>query len=559
MFLSTLVSSLVVAVFPARAWTQEAEVWDMEFTGKGVPSDAGFKGQGVNGSTFNPYDKFTNLDVLPGWMTANGNPGGYYYKQPETRVTRAAGWTVEWLLAVENNARGLALNINDDTSLVKVIHDEPASTVTLQDHLIGLPGNKETVTVSVDLDNRAEHTYRLVRQPRSPSVELYIDNHPVAVASITPWRAVQHGEAAQLNQVKFAHSGLNAAWDFFRYHRGATIPRSRPKTKVAETSDLPVGRGGYRTGVVVPAINNSTILKGQPLPAVCTRDKVMKVLCARGECEPASFLVRTDQPLKDVMVRVADLSGPAGVLPAETVDVRIVQKIYRPSTWQHVTMPWVLVHDPRMLTIVDEHPRWVTKLKEQSWKSPNGHSLQEYKAGISRVNRLNQELIDTETLQPCDIEDFQQFWLTLHVPGDARSGTYRGEVAITAASAARTTLTLEVTVPSFDLLPPNFQYSVYYPTHLERPDTTSAEREKYHPVTEQQYLAECRNMVAHGCMNPNIYGGPEQDDAGKIHFTYLSRLLDLREQAGMPKGVMLYLMDGAGMNIIKGELTEQQK
>jgi hypothetical protein len=128
-----------------------------------------------------------------------------------------------------------------------------------------------------------------------------------------------------------------------------------------------------------------------------------------------------------------------------------------------------------------------------------------------------------------------------------------------AAGTAQTTLTLEVTVPSFDLLPPNFQYSVYYPIHLERPDTTSAEREKYHPITEQQYLAESRNMVEHGCTNPNIYGGPQQDEAGSIHFTYLSRLLDLRERAGMPKGVMLYLMDGAGMKIISGELTEQQK
>ena len=558
--LGAWIASLAVGIFPASTRAEKREVWDMEFTGKGDPRDAGFQGHSVNSSSFDFYDKFTNRNVLPGWMTANGNPGGYFYKEREDRNTKAAGWTAEWLLAVENNGRGLALNFNDDTSLVKVIYDESANTVTLEDYLSGLEGNNESVSVPVDLDHRAEHTYRLVRRPQSPTVELYIDNHSVAVASITPWRAADHGDAAQLNRVSFAHSRLNAAWDFFRYHRGATIPTSEPETKVTATSDLPgAARDGYRTYVVAPAINNSTILEGYPLPAVCTGAQVMRVLCARGEYEPASFLIRTDQPLEEVMVRVNDLSGPAGILPAETVDVRIAQKFYRAITWQNVTIPWVLVHDPQMLTILDKSPKWVTKITEESWESPGGHTLQEYKAGRSKINQLNKELIDPDTLQPSDIDDFQQFWLTVHVPPDARSGTYRGEVTITAAGTAARTLTLEVAVPSFDLLPPNFQYSMYYPTMLVRPDMTSEQREKYHPVTEQQYLAESRNMAVHGCLSPNLYLGPEQDEAGNIHFTRLSHIMDLREQAGLPKGGMLYLMDGAGMKIGPGELSEQER
>ena len=113
----------------------------------------------VNGSSFNPYDKFTNLNVMPNWMTANGNPGGYFYRDPENRNTKAAGWTAEWPLAIENNGQGLALNFNDDTSLVQVIYDEPGNTVTLEDYLIGLAGNNESVSVSVNLDNGADHTY----------------------------------------------------------------------------------------------------------------------------------------------------------------------------------------------------------------------------------------------------------------------------------------------------------------------------------------------------------------------------------------------------------------
>ena len=151
--------------------------------------------------------------------------------------------------------------------------DAPANTVTLEDYLIGVDGNTQSVTVPVDLDNRADHTYRLVRQPDSLTVELYIDNDPVAVASITPWPAADHGDAAQLNRVRFAHSRLNAAWDFFRYHRGATVPRPAAKTSKRAPRK---SKGGYQTYVIRPAINNEAILEGQPLPAVCRDETIIE-------------------------------------------------------------------------------------------------------------------------------------------------------------------------------------------------------------------------------------------------------------------------------------------
>ena len=315
-------------------------------------------------------------------------------------------------------------------------------------------------------------------------------------------------------------------------------------------------QAAYRTYVIRPAINDDPILDDEALPVQCRDETVMKVMCARGEYEPASFLVQTDEPLKQVMVEVSQLKGAAGVLQAKTVDVRIAQKVTMDITWTSETLPWVLVHDPGMMKVIDHTPAWVRDMKGETH---NGHPLAEYQAGHSKINRLFKELVDTDTLQPADVAHRQQFWLTVHVPKDAKSGTYSGKVTITAANAPAKALTLQVTVPSFDLLPPAFEYSVYYPTMLERPDMTNDQREKYHPITDQQYLAECRNMAVHGCTNPCLYEGPEQDEAGNIQFTRLSHLLDMREKAGMPKGVMLYLMDGAGMIIKEGDLTEQQK
>ena len=311
----------------------------------------------------------------------------------------------------------------------------------------------------------------------------------------------------------------------------------------------------YRTYVVRPPINNDPILADEALPVQCRDETVMRVMCARGEYEPASLLVQTDRPLRQVMVTVSPLRGSAGTLAAETVDVRIAQKLSLAITWTRETIPWVLVHDPGMIRIIDHMPRYFRGLTEEEWKPPAGNSLQEYKVGHSRINVLAKELIDTDTLQAADIEDYRQFWLTVHVPADAASGTYKGTVSITAANAPATKLSLEVTVPTFDLLPPPFEYSVYYPTGLQGHGRPA----RHNPITEQQYLAEMRNMAEHGCVNPCIYSGPRQDEAGNIHFTYLDQLLDLREKAGMPKNVVLYLMDGAGLTMKQGELTDQER
>jgi len=88
----------------------------------------------------------------------------------------------------------------------------------------------------------------------------------------------------------------------------------------------------YRTYVIRPTINNDPILADEALPVQCRDETVMKVMCARGEYEPASFLVQTDKPLKQVMVRVSALKGAAGVMEPEAVDVRIAQKFYQVVT-----------------------------------------------------------------------------------------------------------------------------------------------------------------------------------------------------------------------------------
>jgi hypothetical protein len=317
---------------------------------------------------------------------------------------------------------------------------------------------------------------------------------------------------------------------------------------------------GYRTYVINPPINDNPILEDEALPVECRDGTVMSVMCARGEYEPASFLVETDEPLKQVMVAAGPLQGAAGELPAGTVDIRIAQKFNMSITWTKETMPWVLVHDPGMMQIVDHTPKYFRELqKETVGMAEAPQPIAEYRAGHSKINKLLKELVDTDTLQPGDITDFRQFWITVHVPDDAPSGTYRSTLTITATNGPAKELTLEVSVPPFDLQPPRFHYGAYYPTMVNYPGMPENLVERYNAVTPEQYLAECRNMVEHGCTNPVSYYGAGLGADGEPEFKVLSYVLDIREKAGMPKGVPLFMFDGGGVIMKEGALTDEEK
>lgn len=304
----------------------------------------------------------------------------------------------------------------------------------------------------------------------------------------------------------------------------------------------------YSVYIVDPPITNQVVFPDEPLPAACKAETVIKMMACRGEREPASFVVDTgNAKVANVMVTVGELAGDAASLPADIVDVRVAQMTYRSVGVDSITMPWMLVHDPNMIRITDGHPQWVKDMQDKT-VGPAGaeRSLAKYRAGVSKTMQLTRDLIDTDELQPADVTGRQQFWITVQVPADAAPGTYRAPVKITADGAPESELTLELTVPPFDLLPPKFEYSVYHPTWIQRADMSPPFIEKYKPVSEEQFLLELQNMVAHGCFNPGIYQGPTRKEDGSLDFSTFETILNLREQAGMPKGAPLYVQTHAG-------------
>ena len=312
--------------------------------------------------------------------------------------------------------------------------------------------------------------------------------------------------------------------------------------RVAPTAD-------YSVHVVSPTINNRPVLPDKPLPSNCrpATERGFQITACRGEYEPLSFVIETEQNLRKVDVKVGPLKGDAGQIPAAAVDVRVVAPIFRSITDFPGAVNWVLVHDPNLILMKDQ-PRPAALKPDASPVT---------KAYVKTM-LFTRRPVDTANLQPADVAARQQFWLTVHVPDDAAAGVYSGDITILAENAEPRKLPLRLTVPDFDLEPPKAEYSVYHPAWIEGGGVAIDNSQGYTVLTEQQYLADLKNMVAHGCLNPTIYTGPAMNDEDDLDFAVFARVLDLRDQAGIPRHLPLYA-NGAGRVNSSQKITAEQK
>ena len=291
------------------------------------------------------------------------------------------------------------------------------------------------------------------------------------------------------------------------------------------------GAESYSVHVVEPAVTDHLILPEGPLPLVCKQASAITLRACRGEYEPASFVVTASKPLEGVRIEVGPVSGPGGQWPKEAVDVRVVKDYYRGTlAGGAAAMPTLLVHDDTFLAI------------EPDPTEAEPHRMKNVATG---------PLQDTAELRPVMIQRRKQFWITVHVPVDAAAGSYSTKVRIIPGNSDASELTLNVEVYPFDLLAPMKEYCMYYPVYLGR-NLPRDNPSSFADRTEQQYLAELRNMLAHGLANPDICEGPVVAKDGTLDFAPLARVLDLRESVGMrPKALYLSNMSsGIGHPIL---------
>jgi len=265
---------------------------------------------------------------------------------------------------------------------------------------------------------------------------------------------------------------------------------------------------------ILPAITNERMLP-RSLPTHVLPGRALKLVACPREYESGSFGIYALSDLSRVRLSASDCQGPAGTIPTSALDLRVVKVWYqggRNVGFQNVKIltPELLLKDDGLVQIDEEEQTNVLKMAKDAMR-------------------------DADALQPFDVPKgiAKQVWVTVRVPEGARAGTYQGRIRVEPASGTPTQIPVELRVLPFTLAEPRIICSIYYRGRLgaTTPKCTSERK------TEQQVLAEFRDMLAHGVTNPTVYQGPGPG---------LERYFVLRREAGLHGGPLLTLGVGVG-------------
>lgn len=290
------------------------------------------------------------------------------------------------------------------------------------------------------------------------------------------------------------------------------------------------------------AITDRRVLPLPDPPARVTT--TLSVRACRGQYEAASFVVWPPRRAMALQVRATGLQGPAGRIPAEAVDVRAVKCWYQSGGNErfpinhglHLMTPELLLRDDDLVRVDTVHQRNLVKLQypdgTRKWVDVSTPTPSpEEKDSSAEVFPVR----DAATLQPVTIRarTAKQFWVTVHVPEDARAGRYAGSLELASAGRVLARLPLQVEVLPFDLAPDPLESSIYFHWGFtideHGPGTLSINRR-----SAAQFRAELADLLAHGVDNPTI-GVPF--DSGQLPLE-----LKLRQEVGMRHDRLYYLM-----------------
>ena len=287
--------------------------------------------------------------------------------------------------------------------------------------------------------------------------------------------------------------------------------------------------------------------------------KRVSVTACRGEYEPVSLALWSPENLEQVSVHVPVLKGPAGLIPAANLDIKVIkcwyQRTGRPR-WP-VLVPRFLLNDDSLLKVDLSQRRHYLKLSfpdgSRYVEAPSYAPAWSPTDSVEPVEEDPQAfpLRDSDSLRPFDLVAGQnkQLWVTLKVPQEAAAGRYSGDIIFKSGEHEIARFELNLRVLPFSLPAPKTRYdlgqeytfSIYYRGLLnEEGKGMVGNREK----SQQQFRAELQMMVEHGIVSPLVIlpgHWPTGDTA------FLRRHLEVMREVGMA-GRALYL----GENVWRG-------
>jgi hypothetical protein len=276
-----------------------------------------------------------------------------------------------------------------------------------------------------------------------------------------------------------------------------------------------------------PRAVSDTLWPDNVFPSGAPAGDTLHAMVCRGEYEPFTALVYALEPALSLEVAVGGLKSGSGVIPPDSIDVRVVKCWFKAAGY----FPELLLRDDS-LVLVD------TVKKQDRLRSTAADGTKKYAVcsdaageGLADVRPL-----DAAQLRPVTMakNSLKQFWFTLHAPDDAPAGIYKGKITFK-SRGAKLAVPLVVTVCAFDLQPAGLTYSLYYRGALsadQRPAISSEVK------NEEQYRAEMADLKAHGVLFPT--SGQEYNER------LLGKALEIRKETGLPAGTFFNLGGGLG-------------
>ena len=223
----------------------------------------------------------------------------------------------------------------------------------------------------------------------------------------------------------------------------------------------------------VPAMSGVQRLP-DAIPADGERGGTVRIVAARGEYEPGSFVVRADEDLGKVQPVIGRFASEKGdVFPADALDLTVVKVWYQNKNgWFSYfadtgfkLCPELLLHDEdlvRVDTAKEANYARVTGpdgTTSEWWLNPprllNGRYYDHF-VPTTAFPSMRPGFADAKTIQPVALEKdaSKQFFLTAHVTPDIPAGTYRGNISLTTNNQALITVPVSIRVLDFELPKP---------------------------------------------------------------------------------------------------------
>ena len=274
----------------------------------------------------------------------------------------------------------------------------------------------------------------------------------------------------------------------------------------------------------------------------------IKIFAAKGEFEPASFVVFSFADMPKVELKASELKNGDSLIPASALDMKVVKCWYQGGTaWhsyfadptQKTLVPELLLNDENLI-MVDHKTR--DNYLRVNYPGGTKYVWVSYPESVDpgKFNYGTEPVADSPTLRPVKLNagEGKQFWLTVKVPDDAAAGTYKGKLCLSAEGKTLGDLEINLHVLPFSLPVPKTYYDInreFYAsiyTHSNLFTHMSMNGLDFKQA-ERKLLAEMKDMRDHNVTRPLTPHWDKRDLYKGQNREIFKRHLELMKESGL--------------------------